>query len=130
MAERKSIKRTVSARAKDDAIEGSVIVAGALPAPDDLAKYEKIIPGGAGRLLEMAERRTEHQQTLERESLKAEIRGQKWRLAMTFVLALVAGVFGGVLLLNGSEIAGLIIILVDAAALVGVALYGDKSAQE
>lgn len=126
MAERKTSKKAVPAREKIEPVEGAVIVAGALPAPDDLAKYEKIIPGGAGRLLEMAERRTAHQQKMEQESLRAEIRGQKWRFAMTFVLALVAAVFGGILLLTGSELAGLIIILVDAASLVGITLYGGK----
>lgn len=126
MAERKTSKKAVPAREKIEPVEGAVIVSGALPAPDDLAKYEKIIPGGAGRLLEMAERRTEHQQKMEQESLQAEIRGQKWRFAMTFVLALVAAVFGGILLLTGSELAGLIIILVDAASLVGITLCGGK----
>lgn len=126
MTERKTSKKAVPVREKIEPVEGAVIVAGALPAPDDLAKYEKIIPGGAGRLLEMAERRTEHQQKMEQESLRAEIRGQKWRFAMTFILALVAGVFGGALLLAGSELAGLIIILVDAASLVGITLYGGK----
>ncbi len=126
MTERKTSKKAVPAREKIEPVEGAVIVAGALPAPDDLAKYEKIIPGGAGRLLEMAERRTEHQQKMEQESLWAEIRGQKWRFAMTFVLALVAAMFGGILLLTGSELAGLIIILVDAASLVGITLYGGK----
>lgn len=126
MTERKTSKKAVPAREKIEPVEGAVIVAGALPAPDDLAKYEKIIPGGAGRLLEMAERRTEHQQKMEQESLRAEIRGQKCRFAMTFVLALVAAMFGGILLLTGSELAGLIIILVDAASLVGITLYGGK----
>ena len=36
-----------------------------LPDPEDLAKYEKIIPGGAERILEMAELQARHQQEVE-----------------------------------------------------------------
>ena len=33
-----------------------------LPSPDELAKYEKIVPGGAERLIELAEQRAAHRQ--------------------------------------------------------------------
>ncbi len=42
------------------------------------------------------------------------------------MLGLAAGILGGVLLINGSELAGLIIILIDAAALVWVALSAGR----
>lgn len=97
-----------------------------LPAPEELARYEKVVPGGAERILEMAENQSRHRRELEECSMAAEIRATRIKQILTFVLALVAGVLGGVLLLTGSELAGLIVILVDAAALVGIALYANK----
>ncbi len=96
-----------------------------LPAPEELAKYEKVVPGGAERILEVAEKQSLHRREMEEKSIAAEIRTIRIRQAMTFGLALVAGILGGALLLNGSELAGLIVILVDAAALVGVVMYGN-----
>ena len=97
-----------------------------LPSPEELAKYEKVIPGGAERILEMAENQARYQQEAEQQVLAASVRTERILQAITFVLALVAGGLGGALLLNGSELAGLIIILIDAAALVGITLYGKK----
>ena len=95
-------------------------------APEDLAKYEKIIPGGAERILELAEKQCLHRQEYENRTLETEQRADKIRLGVTFVLGLAAGILGGVLLINGSELAGLIIILIDAAALVWVALSAGR----
>lgn len=97
-----------------------------LPNPEELAKYEKVIPGGAERILEMAEAEAKHHQAYENQEAKNRVRTTRIKQLIVFVLALVAGVFGGVLMISGSELAGLIIILIDAVAVVGVAVYGGK----
>ncbi len=96
-----------------------------LPSPEELAKYEKIVPGGAERLIELAEQRAAHREATERRALESEIKSGQVRTIIGFVLALS---IGGMLLLQGSELAGLILILIDAAALVGVTLYGRREA--
>lgn len=101
-----------------------------LPAPEELARYEKVVPGGAERILEMAEQQSMHRREMEEKSVSAEIRGAKMKQVLTFVLALAAGVLGGVLLITGSELAGLMVLLVDAAAIVGIAIYGNRGAEE
>ncbi len=101
-------------------------VLGELPSPEELAKYEKVIPGGAERILEIVETNARHAQESERKMVEAEARLAKVRQIVEFVLALAAGVLGGILLLEGSELAGLIIILMDAAMVVGIAIYGQK----
>lgn len=101
-----------------------------LPAPEELAKYEKIVPGGAERLIELAEQRAAHRQATERRALEAEVKAGQVRTIIGFVLALSTGILGGMLLLQGSELAGLILILIDAAALVGVTIYGNRSAED
>ncbi len=106
--------------------EAEMAVLEELPSPEELAKYEKVIPGGAERILEIVEQNARHVQESERKIVEAEARLARIRQVVEFVLALAAGVLGGILLLDGSELAGLIIILMDAAAVVGVAIYGQK----
>ncbi len=100
-----------------------------LPAPEDLAKYEKVVPGGAERIIELAERQARHARRVESEELAAAVRTTRIRQIMIFVLAAAAGMLGGALLLDGSELAGLIIILVDVVALVGVTIYGKSGGE-
>lgn len=100
-----------------------------LPSPEDLAKYEKIVPGGAERLIELAEQRVAHRQATERRALESEIKAGQVRTIIGFILALSVGVLGGMLLLQGSELAGLMLILIDAAALAGVTIYGRRTSE-
>lgn len=101
-----------------------------LPSPEELAKYEKIVPGGAERLIELAEQRVAHRQATERRALESEIRAGQVRTIIGFILALSVGILGGMLLLQGSELAGLILILIDAIALAGVTIYGHRAAED
>lgn len=101
-----------------------------LPAPEELARYEKVVPGGAERILEMAEQQSMHRREMEDKAVSAEIRGTRIKQVLTFVLALATGVLGGVLLISGSELAGLMVILVDAAAVAGIAIYGNRGSEE
>lgn len=95
-----------------------------LPTPEVLAKYEKIVPGGAARLLDLAEQRERQEREMEQKAFQAEVYLEKFKQAVHFILALVAGVFGGMLLLQGNELVGLIIILADVAVMVGAAKLG------
>lgn len=99
----------------------------ALPEPEELAKYEKIIPGGAERILELAEQDCRHNRELESRQLSASAKLKFLRYFIIFVLALATGALGAALLLAGSELAGLLVIVVDAAALAAVSLYGKQS---
>lgn len=130
-AERSGAGRAASAEATPPvaptAPSASSIFEG-LPSPEELAKYEKIVPGGAERLIELAEQRAAHREATERRALESEIKSGQVRTIIGFVLALSIGILGGMLLLQGSELAGLILILIDAAALVGVTLYGRREA--
>lgn len=79
----------------------------ALPQAEELAKYEKVVPGGAARILSLAERQAQQG-----------LRLQKFMVVGKFILALSAGLLGAMLLLQGSELAGLLIVLADIAACV------------
>ncbi len=122
-----SADRTTSAEATPSV--ASSIFEG-LPSPEELAKYEKIVPGGAERLIELAEQRAAHREATERRALEAEVKSSQVRTIIGFVLALSVGILGGMLLLQGSELAGLILILIDAAALAGVTIYGRRTPED
>lgn len=98
-----------------------------LPEPEDLAKYEKIIPGGAERILELAEQQASHSQELESRQLETSAKLKLVRQVITFFLALGAGALGAALLLDGSELAGLLVIVIDAAALAAVSLHSKQA---
>lgn len=99
----------------------------ALMSAEELAKYEKIIPGGAERILELAEQQASHAQELENRQLETSAKLKLVRQVITFFLALGTGALGAALLLAGSELAGLLVIVVDAAALAAVSLYGKQN---
>ena len=99
----------------------------ALMSAEELAKYEKIIPGGAERILELAEQQASHAQELENRQLETSAKLKLVHQVITFFLALGTGALGAALLLAGSELAGLLVIVIDAAALAAVSLYGKQN---
>lgn len=99
------------------------ILSPSLPEPEELAKYEKIIPGGAERILELAEQQFEQESALAAHQLETSARTTRIKQFITFVLALAGIALGSALLLQGSELAGLIVIAIDAATLIGSKLY-------
>lgn len=98
-----------------------------LMSAEELAKYEKVIPGGAERILELAEQQAVHSQELESRQLETSAKLRLVKQIITFFLALGTGALGAALLLAGSELAGLLVILIDAAALAAVSLYGKPN---
>lgn len=103
---------------------------GPLPHPEDLAKYEQILPGAADRLIRMAEQQAAHRQNLEKAVIFSNVTMQKWGLGCAFVLAMTA-IGGGIgLSLKGMSGAGLTAIISALAALVGVFVYGKSEQQK
>lgn len=66
-----------------------------LPAPDDFAQYEQILPGSAERILRMAEIQASHRQNMERQmiiaNIRSERRGQWFGLIVSIVALALAG---------------------------------------
>jgi hypothetical protein len=51
---------------------------GPLPHPEDLAKYEQVLPGSADRIISMAEQQAEHRRNLEKSVILSNVALQKW----------------------------------------------------
>jgi len=102
---------------------------GPLPPPEELAKYEQILPGSANRIISMAEQQSSHRQELEKTVIGANARTQTWGLVSAFIIAMTA-IGGGIWLsARGMSGAGLTSIITALAALVGVFVFG-KSQQK
>lgn len=89
------------------------------PTPEDLAKYEDILPGFTDRILSLTERETEHRIEKERRRDDAMIslatRGQL--LAFVVVMTLVGG--GIAAILTGHSLVGFAGLIIAAATLAG-----------
>ncbi len=90
-----------------------------IPTPEAFSKYEKIIPGGAERILEMAEERAKHDVEIEKKILATDIRMARTEQILLYLLSTVAFGLGGALLIMGKEVAGLVVILAAVALLAG-----------
>lgn len=90
-----------------------------IPTPEAFSKYEKVIPGGAERILEMAEERSKHDIEVEKKILATDVRMAKVEQIMLYLLAIVAFGLGGALLVMGKEVAGLVVVLAAFALLAG-----------
>lgn len=101
----------------------STIFAGPIPPAEELAKYEKILPGSADRILKMAEKQSTHRRELENKILESNIKtaatGQVFGFTI-FTLALIAGV---VLILLGKNGEGLVTSLSSLAIIIGIFIY-------
>ena len=97
---------------------------GPLPPPELLAKYNDVIPNGAERIMQMAEKQQVHRHDLEKTvvtgNVKSESRGQWMGLAIS-VIVLGLGFY---LAVTGKQIAGSIFVGADLSALAGVFVYG------
>jgi len=99
------------------------VFVGPLPPPHLLARYNDVIPGGAERMLAMAERQSAHRESMEALVVKGNLARQREGAYFAFILAFLT-ICGGIFLLySGRSIAGLVAILTPLATLAGVFVY-------
>ena len=91
---------------------------GILPPPDELAKYEQILPGVTERLLVTYEKQVDHRIGLERIVIKGNSRRANWGQILSFVIVIFALCLGGYLLLKGLSGQGIATIITAVGGLV------------
>jgi uncharacterized membrane protein len=97
---------------------------GPLPPPEQLAGYERVLPGAADRILAMAESQAEHRQNLEQTAIGGASRRSWWGLWLGFAIAVVVFVLGTIMVMTGHDGAGASVMAVDVATLAGVFVFG------
>ena len=99
---------------------------GPIPAPETLAGYERIMPGLANRIVEMAEAYQRHQIGLERDQFKAATefgrRGQWFGLGVAIVGFAAAAYLGSL----GQPAAAGVVAALDLGSIVTVFVVGDR----
>jgi uncharacterized membrane protein len=99
---------------------------GPLPPPEILAHYNVIVPGAAERILVMAEKQSQHRQSLEAKVITSDITKSKMGLWFAFVLGLIS-LGGGVFLIHsGKTVAGSIFSGVYLVGVISVFVYGSQ----
>jgi uncharacterized membrane protein len=100
--------------------------AGPLPPPKILEQYNVAVPGGAERILVMAEKQAVHRQTLERIALTSNGRRETLGQICGVVVSLAAIAGGVILIMYDKSAAGLTAILTPLAGLVFTFIYGKR----
>jgi uncharacterized membrane protein len=97
---------------------------GPLPPPEMLAKYERVFPGCAERIVAMTEQQGRHRRWTESTIVTASIDSEKRGSNYGLILASVALIGSFVLMGMGRTVPGLTVFFVDIAGIVGVFVYG------
>lgn len=112
------------------AVQVSKSHSGPLPAPEDFAEYERHCPGGADRILRMAESAQQHQFNIDKEGLSKSFLEARIGQIFGFVLGL-SGIIGGVVcILQNHAIGGTILSGASLVALVTVFVKGRNGGNE
>lgn len=103
---------------------------GPLPPPEILRQYGEVVPGGAERIMAMAERNQEHRHKLESDvilkGVRNESRGQ-WLGFVLFILLIVSGTY---LLATGKKVEGLSTLVLNATTFAGLFVYSRRARQQ
>lgn len=99
---------------------------GPLPPASELLKYESIVPGGADRILAMAEQQAAHRQRIEAQVIESDIINSRRGLNYGLIIGLTAVIGGCACVLAGHDISGSIIGGTGLTGLVGVFVYGSR----
>ena len=100
---------------------------GPLPPPDALRQYNEIVPGAALRILEMAEKQSQHRIEMEKTVIEGDSKRSYMGLVAAFILSAMVIIGGIYLILNDHDWAGGALIGLDLIGLASVFIYGTNS---
>jgi uncharacterized membrane protein len=103
---------------------------GPLPPPEILIKYNEAVPGGAERIIAMAERQSEHRQELEKKVIETNCATQRTGPVYGFIICMTA-ILGGIYLIRvGKSPEGLGSIIAALVSLATVFIVGRVKQQK
>lgn len=123
-----SSERTPTVRPTGAVTTQTVVAAwqGPLPAPNDLAAYDRVVPGAAERIIGMAETQGAHRRAIETRPAEAAIRAQHLGLWLGFVVTMTA-IGGGIYLVSlGANLSGVATIMIALGGLVSAFIFGRE----
>ena len=105
----------------------STAYAGPIPDATQLEKYESICQGAADRIILMAEKQSEHRQSIEKIVVKTNARNSTLGVIAAFILGVLTIAGGVFLAYNGRELSGTVLGSAGLVGLVSVFIYGTQS---
>ena len=110
---------------------------GPMPHPDDLRKYEQILPGCSERMLaivekqwDLTENQTKHRQELEKVVVISGSKRADRAQLFAFILSLAFLVGAVLIAIFAQPIAGATLGVIDIGGLVGVFIYGSQNRKQ
>lgn len=100
---------------------------GILPAPDDLAKYEELLPGVTNRLLTTYESQVNHRIELEKIVIKGDSCRALLGQILSFIIVMSVLCISGFLFYLGKSIAGLSAVVLALASLIPSFIYSRNN---
>lgn len=122
--------QTANPSASGSLVSASYQFTGPIPSPQDLARYEAIIPGLADRLITRFEKQSDHRMAMEREVIQSDMRRANWGLGAGFIVAIASIAASGYVIATGHDTAGTILGGTTIASLVGTFVYGTRSRRQ
>ena len=107
-------------------VQRQELTIGPIPSPDHLERYEQTLPGAAERILSMAERQSNHRQTLESKVIKSDIRNSLLGLIFGFIIGMTGVASAFYLIYLGRILEGTIFGGATIVSLVSVFIYGSR----
>jgi len=99
---------------------------GPIPSPQFLEQYDKVVPGAAKIIIDMAHSQAMHRQGLEKTVINSDVVNSRLGLIFGFLIGITGIIAGVVVVLAGQVIAGLIVSGGTIASLVGTFVYGSQ----
>lgn len=107
-------------------VHQSISFSGPLPPPEVLENYDKVYPGAAKIIIEMAQKQSSHRQELEKSVITSDIKNSRLGLYFGFIIGLVGIVAGAIIISTGQAIAGGFLSTISIGSLVGTFVYGSQ----
>jgi len=103
---------------------------GPLPLPEQLARYNQVLPGAADRIIAMAERQSVHRMELEKKVVFRQLEESREGQSRAFTLALVFGSFALIASLMGHDAVGGVLGGATVLGLVSTFILGKREQRE
>lgn len=103
-----------------------MLYSGPIPPPDEMSKYNEVIPNGSDRIMSMAEKQSDHRQKLELSVVKAKNRDSRLGVIFAGLIGLLGLYLGSEIIMNGQTIVGSIFAGSPLLAMVGLYLRGTN----
>ena len=100
---------------------------GPLPSPETLKKYSNLIPNGAERIMQMAEKQQEHRIWMEKDVVPKQVKQSGRGQIFGFTLAILALTLGSVLTYLGHDTVGGILLSSTVVGLATIFVIGKRA---